>query len=157
MKLSDKLDFWGVPLIESSHDDKEEASLKSVSELKTIKAKLAAAAQSVYDDWGQDEFGNWWCRSQEGPGGICHLIADEMISVISAHGFEAKELSHDSMVHVSVLVKTAEGIAEVDISPYRYETGGGYNWQKIPDVQFEAEDVSVSIINRDLSCFDDDY
>jgi len=77
-----------------------------------------------------------------------------MISVISKHGFDCTDLSHDSMVHVSVLVKTAEGVAEVDIDPYRYETGGGYSWEKIPDVQFDPEDVSIHIINRDPQVFD---
>jgi len=29
----------------------------------------------------------------------------------------------------------------VDIPPYTYETGGGYNWKKIPDVTFDASDI----------------
>lgn len=156
--LSENLDRWGMPIpLTSNHSQslvETEAPLKPLSDLKKLTPALAKAAQAVYDDWGSDEFGNVWCRFQEGPGGICHLIADEMISVITSHGFDdCTTLSHDSMVHVSVLVKTADGVAEVDIDPYRYETGGGYNWKKIPDVSFEPEDVSIHIINKDPEVF----
>jgi hypothetical protein len=78
----------------------------------------------------------------------------------SIPGAATTTLSHDSMVHVSVVAwdeATEEpqedddpdeprwiDLYHVDIYPYFYETGGGYNWQKIPDVQFDASFVSIS-------------
>lgn len=138
----------------SESDENDHSSLPSVNELKALTREIAKAAQSVYDDWGMTENGIMVCRFEEGSGGICHLIADEIITLLSEKGFDCATLSHDSMVHVSTLVKTAEGLAEVDINPYRYETGGGYNWEKIPDVSFEPEDVVVQIINKDPDSFD---
>lgn len=140
---------------EEDEEDPDYSNIKSVKELEPLRAELAAAAQKVYDSWGPDEHGNVWCGSQEGPGGICHLIVDEILDVLNKHGFDCMPYSHDTMVHVSTFVKTREGLAEVDIDPYRYETGGGYNWEKIPDVTFDPEDVSISIINKDPASFDE--
>jgi hypothetical protein len=130
------------------------------AQLNALKPKLAQAAQQVYDKWdASDEVDGDF---NVGFGGICHLIADAMAEVIeeSIPGAATTTLSHDSMVHVSVVAwdeateETQEDddpdeprwidIYHVDINPYLYETGGGYNWQKIPDVQFDASFVSIS-------------
>ena len=36
----------------------------------------------------------------------------------------------------------------VDIPPEVYEEGGGYNWQKKPNVTINAEDVGIEPIKR---------
>jgi hypothetical protein len=32
---------------------------------------------------------------------------------------------------------------EIDIHPSTYETGGGYDWKKIPDVVFDGDDIFI--------------
>jgi hypothetical protein len=127
--------------------------LPPVSRLKGLRGTLARVAQSVYDDWGPDEDGNIWCRTEQSSGGICHLIADDLCDAIGKAGFECTTYSHDDIVHVSVFVKTAEGLVHVNIDPYLYETGGGYSWQKKPNVRFKPEDISIEILNSDPESF----
>jgi hypothetical protein len=91
-------------------------------------------------------------------GGICHLIVDAMADVVGRNipNAIATPFSHDmGEVHVSlsVWIEPAEEnpeeddmderveLFDVDIPPYTYETGGGYNWKKIPDVTFDASDI----------------
>jgi GNAT superfamily N-acetyltransferase len=120
------------------------------SKLKALRPQLAAAAQKEYDEWdaSDEEYGD----GEVGFGGICHLIADAMADVITQHIPEAgvQSFSHHDEVHVSLSVwdETQEEserveLFDVDIPPRIYETGGGYTWKKIPDVIFEADDVTI--------------
>jgi hypothetical protein len=166
---SNDYDFWvgtvlaaeDGPLGRAKTGALEDAkSLDFKAQLNALKPKLAQAAQQVYDKWdASDEVDGDF---NVGFGGICHLIADAMAEVIeeSIPGAATTTLSHDSMVHVSVVAwdeateETQEDddpdeprwidLYHVDINPYLYETGGGYNWQKIPDVQFDASFISIS-------------
>lgn len=112
---------------------------------------FANIAQKVYDEWDEnmDEYGG---------GGICHLIADEICDYLDNKGFEC--ITVNTCVgenHVFVVVKTDDGVYEVDIPPNTYETGGGYNWEKIPNVQFDENDVVVSMIDSDPNSFERNY
>ena len=51
-----------------------------------------------------------------------------------------------------------EDLVPVDIPHGLYETGGGYNWKKIPDVKFEANDIIIDGIAQveDWKDYDDD-
>jgi hypothetical protein len=55
--------------------------------------------------------------------------------------------------HVYVIAKTEDGVYEVDIPPYIYETGGGYCWKKKQGVKF---DDSCIVVNK-LSSDPDDF
>ena len=124
------------------------ADLKA--QLTALRPLLAAAAQSVYDKWdaSDKDYGD----AEVGFGGICHLIVDAMADVVSGiPGAVTQSFSHSmGDVHVSLSVwdenqeDAEEGIDlyDVDINPHIYETGGGYNWQKVPDVKFEPSDVT---------------
>ena len=51
--------------------------------------------------------------------------------------------------HVNILVfkdDNSEGYI-VDIDPFTYETGGGYTWEKIPDVEIDPSDVTIHPID----------
>lgn len=121
--------------------------LNSIKDIQEIKADLAEAAQEVYDNWQQDEDG--W-DEEVGSGGICHLIADEMINVMFGAGIsECFSVSCDHEVHVYCVVQCEEGVVEVDIPYSIYETGGGYTWKKINGVKFIEEDVFVNILDAD--------
>lgn len=124
-------------------------------EISQLIPKLVQVAQSTYDDWDEslvDVYAN---------GGICHLIADEMAAVFNEVGIDATTVSAEiGEVHVWTVVKIhnedmeQDCMYEVDIPPHVYETGGGYNWQKIPDVTFKAQDIHVGLLCCGQKCVD---
>ena len=113
----------------------------------SLKSKLAHSAQKVYDEWEQDE--NGYCDIL-GEGGICQDIADAMAGVLSNNGIECSTVSQSSgEQHVYVVARTEDGVYRVDIPPYLYETGGGYNWKKIPDVEFDERYIDIDGLTSD--------
>ena len=105
--------------------------------VRSISGELAAAAQAVYDDWMQDDDG---MDEVYGAGGICHDIADRIVSVLSEKGVDA--VSVPAAVgenHVFAVAALADGVWSIDIPPNVYEAGGGYVWRKLPDVTFSPE------------------
>jgi hypothetical protein len=128
--------------------------MRTLNDLKSLLPDLAAAAQSEYDAWQQDEDG---FDEELGSGGICHLIADRMVEVLSDQGIEATSTHSEGVGenHVWVTAQVAEGVLMVDIPPGTYETGGGYVWRKRPGIVFTQGDVLVDVIDRDPSRFDD--
>ena len=118
-----------------------------------LKSELAVAAQKIYDEWDQDE--NGYCE-MIGEGGICQDIADAMADVLSNHNIECTTVSQTiGEQHVYVVAKTDDGIYSVDIPPYLYETGGGYCWKKIPDVEFTERYVVIDRLSSDPNDFDE--
>lgn len=102
---------------------------------------FAAAAQRVYAAWEQDEEG---FDEEYGGGGICQDIADAIAGVIVDLSFDVEIM--DAQVgeqHVWAVALSETEAWHVDIHPGVYETGGGYNWQKIPDVVFEPSDIII--------------
>jgi len=111
--------------------------------------KLVLAVQAEYDAWDENEdeyFG----------GGICHLLADKIIDELSNQGIESSSVSQQcGEVHVFVLARLSEGVVSIDINPYRYETGAGYNWQKIQDVKFDTGDIAMDVVSQDPNDFEE--
>lgn len=116
--------------------------------LERLRPVFAAVAQRVYDAWEQDDDGE---DPDYGVGGICDAIADAMCEVIDAHGGEAITVNSEGMGenHTWAVARCADGVFLVDIPPSVYETGGGYSWEKIPDVLFEADDVVIDELPED--------
>ena len=123
------------------------------NKLISLKKQLAQAAQIIYDEWEQDEDGNCdWL----GQGGICQDIADAMANVLSNNGIECTKVSQlTGEQHVYVVAKIKDGVYNVDIPPYLYETGGGYCWKKIPDVEFDERYVIIDRLSSDPNDFED--
>lgn len=128
--------------------------------LPNLKQSLAEAAQKAYDEWEQDEKG---FDEMLGTGGICQDIAEYMTNVLSGYGIECSTVSQQSgEQHVYVVAKIEEdsdileqeGVYIFDISPYTYETGGGYNWKKIPDVKFDESDIIINRLDFDPNSFE---
>lgn len=112
-----------------------------LSKLEKLKPELLKAAQRVYDAWELDEDGY---DLEVGSGGICHLIADEICSVLYEHDVDCMTQSLDmGDVHVWTIAydEETEDALIVDIPPRVYETGGGYTWEKIPGVVFDTNDM----------------
>lgn len=119
----------------------------SESVLRSLAPQFAQAAQNIYNQWdaSDPDYGD----AEVGFGGICHLIADEIASVIHDNtDFECATMSSDFEVHVNVVVRTPDGIYLVDIRPYHYETGGGYTWKKIPDVVFDTSHIDIDLLTH---------
>jgi hypothetical protein len=124
--------------------------LYSKADILRLRPELAKAAQKIYDEWDDD-------KSEElSGGGICHEIADEIAITLNQHGIESGTVSASvGDQHVYAIAKVKEGVFEVDISPNVYERGSGYSWKKVPDVTFDANDISVSMIHNDPNKFEE--
>lgn len=122
----------------------------SLDLLKKLRPTLAKVAQEEYDSWNEeniDEYG--------GGGGICHLIADGIVDELASNGIEATTVSSNlGEVHVYVVAKLPHGVFNIDINPFTYETGGGYQWKKIQNVEFTKEDVEITLLDSDPDNFE---
>lgn len=117
-------------------------SLNSINELTDqVLSDMAAAAQKVYDGWVQDEHGY---AEELGTGGICHLIADDLIDVLwnhKIHNCQTVSSTHEQ--HVYVVGAFREGVYMIDIPWHTYERGAGFSWKKLPDIVFDKDHISV--------------
>ncbi len=117
--------------------------------LHELRPKLAEAAQKEYDAWDQSdpEYGD----PELGFGGLCQNVADAMGDVLNEHGIDFKILDNGGVgeQHVWVAAHDDKHAYHVDIDPYHYESGGGYNWKKKPGVQFTEDHVDISPAERE--------
>lgn len=134
-------------------------------EISAAMPSIVKLAQQTYDDWHQDEEG---FDEELGEGGICHLIAEEICSVLASQGLDCGSVSAQvGEQHVWAVVKIDgvrdedgeydrddAGVWSIDIPPGVYESGGGYSWRKKPGVAFEAADVVVTHESRDPDDFE---
>jgi hypothetical protein len=128
-------------------------NISSEGILLSLKRELAHAAQKIYDEWHQDEDG--YCEML-GEGGICQDVASEMASVLWKHGIECSTVSQQTgEQHVYVVARIDDGVYNVDIPPYLYETGGGYCWKKIPDVEFDERYIVIDMLSSDPNDFEE--
>lgn len=119
--------------------------------LNSARGRFIEAAQKVYNEWDQNEEGE---DDFYGAGGICDDIADKICDVINDLGFGSftHNVQSGNMNHTSAFAYDTDNkiLYEIDIHPYNYETGGGYNWKKIPDVIFKPDMVEISEQEYDL-------
>jgi ADP-ribose pyrophosphatase YjhB (NUDIX family) len=121
--------------------------------LKLCSHNIARHAQQVYDAWDQNETGE---DEEYGGGGICDAISEQIIDIVlSAQPFplNATEGGQEGDDHSWVVVYTDTEVYGVDIPHNLYERGGGYSWQKVPGVQFEASDVEIWKLDIDPAEF----
>jgi predicted nucleotidyltransferase len=121
--------------------------LNSISEITgDIKQQMADAAQRVYDEWKQDEEG---VDIELGTGGICHIIADELIEILFKNNIYNLDIQCSDQPHVYLIGKFKEGIFVIDIPYYVYESGGGFSWKKKPGVKFNSNHVIIYKLDED--------
>lgn len=102
-------------------------------ELWSLRPKMAQAAQIVYNDWDVDE-----------GFGICDQVAEALGGVLSSvPGVDVRDGGWDGDDHLYLIASRDGEEYTIDIPPYLYETGGGYNWKKIDGVQFMPDDVEI--------------
>lgn len=109
------------------------------SALESLRPQMAAAAQKVYDEWTPEEDDDF------GGGGICDEVARELSGVIvqGVPDVEIEDGGQDGDDHAWVIVGKDGEACGVDIAPGVYETGGGYNWTKIPGVTIEPGGIDI--------------
>lgn len=134
---------------EDEPDEEDDSSrydaLPASSVIRTLRPAMAAAAQRIYDAWVQDE------HDDLNGGGICHLIADEVATIMGNSGIPVSTQTANDVQHVYCVGQFSDGVFEVDI-PYRlYERGGGFTWTKIPDVHFTQDDILTYQLDGDPS------
>lgn len=138
--------------IEGEFDEIDVSTLNSINDItESIKDEMVRVAQEQYDGWQQDEHG---VNIELGRGGICHLIADDLLNVLYKNKIEnVQSVCSNYEQHVYIVGQFKEGIYEIDIPYYIYETGGGFTWKKKPDVKFSREDIVISRLSSDPSEF----
>lgn len=137
-----------------------------LSDLKSLTSEFVKAAQDIYDEW--DEHPDVYFG-----GGICHLIADAFVEIITDKfpQYTATTFTRDDIQHVETIVYNIdpdsldEDIDEetdietvmIDLNPYIYENGGGFSWTKIPDVEFDNEDITFYRTYTDRKYIGEDF
>lgn len=121
--------------------------LSLLQKLNDLRPLLASAAQSVVDEWVQDEDG---MDAELGGGGACDLVSSAMSEVISSHIEDAEIVDggHEGDDHAWLIVFDSTEAVGVDIPPGVYETGGGYSWAKVKDAAIEPSDIVLWKIDR---------
>lgn len=126
-------------------------------QIQALKPQMAQAAQSVYDQWEQGgEF------DELNGGGICQDIAEAMASVINSNIIGGMAFTFGYEIgdqHVAVIVMSENETDEenellengeafiVDIPPWVYETGSGYNWVKKQNISFDPGYISIDSLD----------
>ena len=138
-----------------------------LSNLESLTSEFVEAAQKIYDGWDEDPdvyFG----------GGICHLIADAFVEIVYKHypHYTASTFTRDDIQHVETIVyniysdslndddvdvETDIETVMIDLSPYIYENGGGFSWTKIPDVEFDNNDITFYRTYTDRKYIGEEY
>jgi hypothetical protein len=135
-----------MKLYEMFEDDDEETkydNLPSSETLNKLKPHCAAIAQKVYDSWIQDE------DDDLNGGGICHLIADEISSIVNNAGIPCASQTASDVQHVYCVAQCNNGIFEIDIPYWLYERGGGFTWEKLPNIMFSSDNVNIHLLDHD--------
>lgn len=148
----------GLPIKEQNipgwDDEEEDHRFDALPDMKAIAAAKPAIiklVQKKYSEWRQDETGH---DEEVGYGGICHLFADLIAEVLNEAGIPAATVSSSHEVHVYTVAQARDGVFEVDIPYCVYETGGGYNWTKIQDVEFTLDDIIINRLSPDPADFE---
>ena len=139
-----------------------------LSNLESLTSEFVEAAQKIYDDW--DEHPDVYFG-----GGICHLIADAFVEIVYKHypHYTASTFTRDDIQHVETIVYNIDSdslnddddddvetdieTVMIDLSPYIYENGGGFSWTKIPDVEFDNNDISFYRTYTDRKYIGEEY
>lgn len=137
-------DYLNINIFESAENP------TMFSNLMNIRQQLAYASQSVYDNWEQDSQG---VDEMYGAGGICDDIAEQIATTISdLTPYDTFTLYNEYDTHTSAYAFhiASKSLYKVDIPPYVYETGYGYNWNKKKNVIFNPAHFVIEPMEYDM-------
>lgn len=117
-------------------NDMSESLLDKLSDLKS---DIVDMAQTIYDDWDQEDDYN-----EYGTGGICDAISTGIGDILAENEIEMTDGGHEGDDHSHVIAYDDQSAYIVNIPSYVYESGAGYNWTKLGDVQLTPDDVEIS-------------
>jgi hypothetical protein len=120
--------------------------MPGIKDLLEARTEMVERAQEVLDDWEQDEDG---IDEVYGGGGPCDDIARALGDVAAEWGFDVALGGAEGDDHAFIYAYTEQKAWIVDIPPSVYETGGGYRWRKIEDVELEEDDILIEEIPLD--------
>jgi hypothetical protein len=114
-------------------------------QLRDLRGQMVTAAQEVYDEWEQGDQG---IDEEFGAGGICDAISQAIAGVIAENidGVELADGGQEGDDHVYSIAYNEDEAYGVDIPSSTYETGGGYTWRKIEDVNFTPQDIDIFVV-----------
>jgi len=126
------------PAQEEARNPADMSDKEIMTYLRDQAPKIAEAAQRIYDEWNpDDEFDDY------GGGGICDEVAAEIGGVLADAGFEVIDGGQEGSDHAYVVAHDGKRAFVVDIPASVYETGAGYSWEKLPDVEIDPSDVQI--------------
>lgn len=142
-----------MDLCESDDDNDSLDNLPSSAAIKALIPEFVKATQAQYDKWQIIDDDDIGFQDEYAGGGICHLIADDLCSIMNSHGIYCATVSSTHEQHVYCVAQCSDGVFEVDV-PYRnYETGGGFSWQRIDGITFDADYISIYRLDIDPAAF----
>jgi hypothetical protein len=115
-----------------------------LQQLMALRPQMAQAAQQIYNSWTVDDDG---LDGDVGEGGICDEITNALGNVVSALDVEMLEGGQDGDDHSWLIVHNGREAYGIDIPCQVYERGGGYSWQKIPNVTITPQHVQIFPLN----------
>ena len=117
-------------------ENRARGSLKA--SLERLRALFAQEANKILEAWDDEE------------GGACDAIAEALgnVAVMNVPGIDITEGGHDGDDHAYIMVYNDTECCILDIDPYTYETGGGYNWKLIPGAVVHPEHIIIHPVNR---------
>ena len=111
---------------------------------------LIRIAQEIYDEWDESDVDTY------AGGGICHLIAEGMTEYLDRQqgivSFTAPDTLEQHVYTVAIVEQLEEegenmdDFFRIDITPQRYERGGGFSWCKIPGVVLNERDLVIDYL-----------
>lgn len=122
------------------------ATATLLDRVQSLAPALAQAAAEIYHAWdaSDPEFGD----AEHGFGGICDAVSQEMGDILAHHDIDTAEAGQTGDGHAWLIAYDEAEAVEVDLPYHHYETGGGYEWQKIPDVKIIPEMLEIHSIQR---------
>lgn len=112
-----------------------ESVISLKNQLLQLRPQLAVVAQSVYDEWQPRPYV-----------GLSHHRfhrQSHRAQVLNTHGIEYTEGGYEGDDHAYLIAYNAKETYAVDIPCSVYETGGGYSWQKIYNVEITPDMVEI--------------
>jgi len=143
VKDPDFINYYDSAIYGPWHEMKVASNNNLKQKIKSILPKLTKKAQEEYDRWDEENIDEY------AGGGICHILADEFVDIFNQNNIDASSLSHPFKQHVYVVVFDTENkkAITVDLPEYVYETGGGFSWKKVEDVEIEPSDFIIEEVN----------